>query len=148
MTIKEAKTNIILWFANNDYFCIKEDFIKSLAEASTFLTENEEIEKKVYKCALEDFEKTEVCRKLYSQNKDWQDEVWVLEKKLAEHPQQVIISFPTANIIGGILDKCNKIQNIKKEKTTIYSISEQDIQDVCVICAKLLTEAIDKRDQD
>lgn len=148
MTIQQAKTNIILWFAKNDTFCIKKDFINSLAEAQTYFPENEEIEKKIYLCALKSFEKTGVCKKLHSDNSEWQEDVWALEKKLAEFPQNVTISFSTANAIGEILDKCYKIQNIKREKTPIYAISEHEIQEVCIICLKLLNEVIERNDNE
>ena len=132
MTLVEIRNQILEHFSKEDFFSIKDH-----AGKITVSKNQTDIKNELIKLALKHLEET----KLVSYSKNELDEVWVLEVPLNLQGQEIMISFPTAEMIGVLLNRFKEVLGTKNRRiypTDVMNITEQDILQLCIVCQQLL----------
>jgi hypothetical protein len=132
MTLVETRNQILEHFQKEDFFSLKDHSGKIMVSKNQADIKNELI-----KLALRHLEET----KLVSHSKNEVDEIWVLEVPLNLQGQEIMVSFPTAELISTLLNRFKEVLGTKSKRmypTDVMNITEQDILQLCIVCQQLL----------
>lgn len=138
MTIIQASNLLFEYFKKNDAYSPKKDFLKLI-----LVTENPEKDEAAVNLALEEYEKSEIVKKIDVKN----DKIWVLNKALDTYNQNISISPALATAISDLITKyCNLTDN-KSITSDPKSLSEEDIKNLYYICHYLINKASEQKEE-
>jgi len=129
MTVSEGTAKLFEWFSVEQKFNFDEDMEKILSKAK-------KSEKAAIKCALEEFEKLEIVKSTEIKNEKY----WVLNKNFETFGQDVKISPKTSLLISQLVNGFCDTLGVKDEESDPTSITEQDINNLLLICYHLINE--------
>jgi hypothetical protein len=130
MTVLEASSRLLEFFASNEYFELEKDFNKICLISDT------DADKASILVALEELAKQNFIVKKEFDKRGY----WILFKPLAMHNQEVSINVSLGIEIANIL---NKILSNEENKCNPLNISEEDIFNLTMIIKKVIPEKED-----
>ena len=129
MTVLEGSGKLFEWFSQKDKFNFDEDMGKLLPKAK-------KEERAAIKCALEEFEKMEVLKSTDINTERY----WILNKKFDTFEQDLKISPKTGLLISQLINSFCEILEIEDEECDPRNITEQDINNLLLICYRFMDD--------
>ena len=130
MTVLEGSNKLFEWFSVEDNFNFDEDITKILSHPK-------KEEKAAIKCALEEFEKLEILKSTEINAEKY----WILNKSFETFGQDVKLSPKSALLISQLVNSFCKILGVKDEECDPKAITEQDINNLLLICYHFVNES-------
>ncbi len=139
MTVLDASNALVVWFLENESFCIEEDFNKVV-----LITENKQRDLAAVRGGLEKLVKANILA--YEKIED--TEYWTLTKPIEQYEQEVEITTPIAKDIARIInDFCDAIDD-QLDRCDSTSINPKDIKNLTLLCDHYKDVAYPEKDVD
>lgn len=139
MTILDASNSLVVWFLENQSFCIEEDFNKIV-----LITENKPRDLAAIRGGLEKLVKANIL----AYEKIEEKEYWTLTKPIEQYEQDVEIGASIAKDIAEIInDFCDVIED-QLDRCDSTSINTKDIKNLVLLCEHYKSTAYPEKDVD
>ena len=136
MTVLEASEKLFLWFSDNDYFNMEENYISICP-----ISETKEKDKIAITLALEDLEKGELVA---SRDDNDLGRCWVLKKPFTAYDQNVSIAPPIALALAQIVNAACDEFGDDTDRCDPASMQEKDIRSLLLLYNLKLQELENK----
>ncbi len=131
MTVFDASLSLFEWFKQNEYFCIKENFV-SVCPIS--------LEKEKDQAAIEAALHDMVSAEMLVESETEQGKIWILKRKLDQLNQNVELTYSTTSEVALIVNSFCEVVGMGQYTCDPTEIKEQDIKSLCFIAQTLASE--------
>lgn len=139
MTTIEASNKLLEWFAENDIFCISDDFEKVFPRKDGDTLDDKDLDKASAYSALKQLKEAKIVSEPISvNNKDF----YVLAKNLKSYDQPINLSGNTCMLISATLNSYCDIANDQDNRPDIMNITEKDINNLVAISMLYLNSVL------
>lgn len=139
-TVLEVENKLFEYFSKNNIFNLEKDWLEVFT-----VTENENRAKALLLLGLDEFVKMNLIKELKYKEKGGE---WVLLKPLSQYAQNVEIKASTSLAIARLINEYCEISKDTENICLSTNIIERDIQNIIVLCEKLLMSNLNNQEKE
>lgn len=140
MTLLEIQNQLVNFFAANATFNVKKD-IRKISVSK----DQEKAKTEIVSTVLEHLCGEKFCQKVDNQDGDI---LYILISPLSSRSQSVSLNNSTANVLTQIITQYNLANENLEYTPDSLGITDNDIRNVCIICAQLMQTIDDMASDD